>query len=104
MPSHALLDHLALLRDAMLESLDEGFRLANCNARPGSTEPVEEDCPVLSMCPIRGPIGELHRRILDTLRGISLADIFRPKLPAISFQPMLETLGVRETCPTPVAH
>jgi len=87
----------------LLESLDEGFRLTTCNPRADAAEHADE-CSVLAMCPIKGPIGELHRRILDTLKGISLADIFKPHLPAASFQPVLATIGMRETCGTPVAH
>ena len=86
----------------LLESLDDGFRLANCNTQTHASE-SEEECSVFHMCPIKGPIGELHRRILDTLKGISLTDIFQPQA-AMIYQPVLATLGLRETCATPVAN
>jgi Rrf2 family transcriptional regulator, cysteine metabolism repressor len=80
----------------LLETLDDGFRLANCNTHR-EPEDHEDECVVLHICPIKGPIGELHRRILETLQGISLADIFQPNLPAATFQPVLATLGMRES-------
>lgn len=78
----------------LLENLEDGFHLAACNSHP---HPVggEEACAILNTCPIRGPIGELHRRILETLSGVTLADIFQPHLPMATFQPVLATLGLR---------
>src|SRR5271157_418981 len=68
----------ALLRRAedvslaeLVTSLEDGFQLANCNSHVHA-EGGDEECTVLHMCPIRGPIGELHRRILDSLRAVSI--------------------------------
>jgi Rrf2 family cysteine metabolism transcriptional repressor len=82
----------------LLESLEDGFRLANCNDHAPGTVHDGDECAILNTCPIKGPIGELHRRILETLRGVTLAEIFRPGLPAATFQPVLATLGLRDAC------
>lgn len=87
----------------LLESLDDGFRLANCTTH-GQPAEVDDECSVLHICPIKGPIGELHRRIMEMLQGISLADIFQPQSPAAIFQPVLATIGMRERCETSVAN
>jgi len=56
----------------LLEALDEPFYLAECNR-------VEaEACPVARTCPVRGPIGELHRRIRELLNTVTLAELFSP--------------------------
>src|SRR5258708_1086130 len=86
----------------LLESLEDGFRLANCTGHaPADSD--EEECSVLPICPIKGPIGEIHRRILDMLRMVNLAEIFRSRVTATTFQPMLETLGIRENYAAAVA-
>lgn len=79
----------------VLESLEDGFRLANCTGH--SYPETEDDCMMLHRCPIKQPIGELHRRILDTLRHVSLVEIFVPAgSTTTTFQPVLSTLGLRE--------
>ena len=83
----------------LLESLDDGFRLATCSneAKPA---PANDGCSLLSVCPMHGPIAELHRRINDLLRTVTLADLFRPSATTYetTFQPVLATLGNREAC------
>ncbi|MCE9530736.1 MAG: Rrf2 family transcriptional regulator [Planctomycetes bacterium] len=83
----------------LLESLEDGFRVANCNNHShGEAEgESEEECVVSNICPIRGPIGELHRRILDMLRAVTIAELFQSALPTTTFQPILSTLNLRET-------
>src|SRR5882672_10230957 len=44
----------------LLESLEDGFQLANCNSHVHA-EGGADECSVLHICPIRGPIGEVHR-------------------------------------------
>jgi Rrf2 family protein len=79
----------------LLESIDESFRLAYCN---GHSDEMESECSVEHTCPIKRPIGELHRRIVDVLRGVNLSDIFQPPIQTTTFQPALSVLGLRETC------
>ena len=84
----------------LLESMEDGFRLANCNSHHPENE---DECIILHTCPIKQPIGELHRRILDTLRSVSLVEIFQPSYQTTTFQPVLSTLGLREACAAGVA-
>lgn len=98
---YALLRPAASVRiSEVLESLDEGFRLASCTGHDHS-EFAAEECAVESMCPIKGPIGELHRRIVDVLGRVTLAELFQSTLPAVQFQPELSLLNSREPV---VAH
>ena len=85
----------------LLESLEDGFRLATCTGHPH--EDIENECSMLHTCPIKQPIGELHRRIIDVLRTVSLAEIFQPTYQTTTFQPILSTLGLREMCSAGVA-
>jgi Rrf2 family protein len=81
----------------LLESLEDGFQLANCNNHVHA-EGGADECTVLHICPIRGPIAEVHRRILDTLRTMTIAELFRGNLPAATFLPVLSVLNVKEAC------
>lgn len=55
----------------LISSLDETFRLAECN----HTVP-DDGCQLVHSCPLKGPMAEIHARILKLLSTISLADIF----------------------------
>ncbi len=57
----------------LMDGLDEGFHLAEC------TKGAHDPCMVSSVCPVKGAIAEVHRRIRDVLRGVTLAEIFRPR-------------------------
>lgn len=57
----------------LMEALDDSFHLAECN-KPGS----EDFCALTDICPVRGPVAEVHRRIREVLRGVTLAEILRP--------------------------
>jgi Rrf2 family protein len=87
----------------LLESLEDGLRLAMCN--PGS-EPEHENCSLVGTCTLKGPIGEVHQRLLEVLRGVTLGQLFDPsgKLPRASSHfalPMLigSVESVTEPCP-----
>lgn len=56
-----------------IESLDETFRLAECN----HTVP-DDGCQLVHLCPLKGAMAEIHQRIVNLLNTITLADIFRP--------------------------
>lgn len=77
----------------LLEAIDDQFRLAYCN---GHSDDAEGDCTMLHTCPIKRPIGELHRRIVAVLHGVSLAEIFQPPLQSATFQPVLSLMGLRD--------
>ena len=56
----------------LIESLEDPFRFAECN------QPLEDDgCHLMHICPVKGPIAEIHQRIRDMLSRLTLADIFR---------------------------
>jgi Rrf2 family protein len=71
----------------LLEALDEGFHLAECT----KTTP-EDPCEVAALCPVRGAIGEVHERIRNVLRGVTLAELFRPRALPAGLQPGLELI------------
>ena len=83
----------------LMESLEDGFQVANCN-NSNHAQGGEDECSVLHICPIRGPIAEVHRRILETLRAVTIAEIFESQLPAARLQPVLSVLNLREPCAT----
>ncbi len=56
----------------LMEALEESFHLAECNK--GGIDP----CALASLCPVKGAIAEVHRRIRDVLRGVTLAELLRP--------------------------
>jgi Rrf2 family cysteine metabolism transcriptional repressor len=60
--------HLAELMDA----LDESFQLTTCS----SHAPGDQRCGIEAVCPVRHPLAEVHERIRELLRGVSLAQLF----------------------------
>jgi Rrf2 family protein len=71
----------ALARDAagvtlaeLLEAIEDGFRLTVCN--PGTHD--HEDCSLAGTCTLKGAIAEVHHRLIEVLRGVTLADLFDP--------------------------
>jgi Rrf2 family protein len=64
--------------DELLTLLDEPFHLADCNrASPEGCLPGEVVCSFESVCPVRGAIAEVDRRIREVLSRVTLADVFR---------------------------
>ena len=61
----------------VLEALDDPFHLVECNKPAG-----ESVCSLTPVCPVRGALGEVHQRIRDVLRNVTLAELFRPREPA----------------------
>ncbi|MBI2804392.1 MAG: Rrf2 family transcriptional regulator [Planctomycetes bacterium] len=55
----------------LIDALDDTVQLAECNAVP-----PEGCCDLLDHCPIRVPIGEVHRRIREVLEGVKLVELF----------------------------
>lgn len=82
----------------LLSALEDGWKLTTCS---GQEEGEEHDCSVHNLCPIRGPLNEIHRALLGVLRGVTLADVFRPTGARETFQPVLSVLGQR---PAPAAE
>jgi Rrf2 family protein len=57
----------------LMEALEAPFEFAECSGQyPG------KDCCFESVCPIRRPVQEVHRRIRDLLNNLTLADLLQP--------------------------
>ncbi len=56
----------------LIDALDDNVQLAECNAVP-----PDGCCDLLDDCPIRAPIGEVHRRIREVLESVKLVDLFQ---------------------------
>ncbi len=83
----------------LLESLEDGLKLTNCSHNSDDAE-AESECTVENLCPIKAPLQEIHKRILDVLRETTLAQILQSSQGVSeTFQPGLTVLG-RELLPT----
>jgi Rrf2 family transcriptional regulator, cysteine metabolism repressor len=74
----------------LLEALEDGWKLTTCT---GESDNDEHECTVHNLCPIRGPLNEIHKAIVGVLRNVTLADVFQRPAPITTFQPVLELLG-----------
>ncbi|HJZ55999.1 MAG TPA: Rrf2 family transcriptional regulator [Gemmataceae bacterium] len=59
----------------LLESLEDGFRLTMCNP---AVHAEGGTCTLTEVCTVKGAITEVHRRLIEVLRGVSLAELFDP--------------------------
>jgi Rrf2 family protein len=57
----------------VMEALDTPFRLAECCGH--APEPL---CGVMHLCPVRGAIAEVDRRLREVLGNVTLAELFVP--------------------------
>ena len=77
----------ALARDAastslaeLLEAVEEGFRLTMCNnASEADAATAEDSCSHAGTCTVKGPMAEVHQRLMGVLRGVTLVELFDPK-------------------------
>lgn len=77
----------------LMEALDESFRLAEC------CQLVPNDgCDKVNICPIKQTITEVHQRIREVLRTITLAELFRSPSSADGLQLGLEALSAGRAC------
>lgn len=75
----------------LLQQMEDGLKLTSCN---GLSSDEAHECSVHSLCPIRGPLNDIHQRIFAVLRGITLADLFHANTtPTMTFQPVLSLLN-----------
>jgi Rrf2 family protein len=56
----------------LMAALDDPFHLAEC-----TRESADCACTLTAVCPVRGPIAEVHQRIRQLLGGVTLAELFR---------------------------
>jgi Rrf2 family protein len=82
----------------LLGAIDERFQLTVCSSH-GHTEATP--CSVELSCPIKGPLDEIHARIMAVLAGVTLADLLAPTDAAPLLQ--LQTLTVRAAVPASTA-
>jgi Rrf2 family protein len=54
----------------LMDALDDSFHLTTCNG--------DEVCTVQHICPVRSALTEVHQRIREVLRNVTLAELFRP--------------------------
>lgn len=88
----------------LLESLEDGLRLTMCNS--GSHED-HESCTLMGVCTLKGPISEVHHRLLEVLQGVTLAELFDPsgRIPqpsALHSLPLLEERSIQSIDTIPV--
>jgi Rrf2 family transcriptional regulator, cysteine metabolism repressor len=80
----------------LLEALGESFHLTVCNTHRGVSG--SETCNLESTCPVRTPMAEIHRRIINVLREVSLAELFQNNEPVgRAAATLLPLLTIRET-------
>ncbi len=64
----------------VLDALTESFKFNECNRALNETSHASEqqNCAVISLCPIRHGMESLHVRILSLLSGVYLSEMFDP--------------------------
>ena len=91
----------ALARDAstislaeLLEAVKEDFRLTVCNNAADAAH-SEDACSHAGACTVKGPMAEVHQRLLGVLRGVTLVELFDPKAKPSTLHalPVLATSG-----------
>ncbi len=80
----------------LLQAIDERFQLTVCSTHG---EANAAGCALEPSCPIKGPLAEMHARIMAVLGGVTLADLLHTTDAAPLLQ--LHTLARREPEPVP---
>jgi Rrf2 family transcriptional regulator, cysteine metabolism repressor len=65
----------------LMQALEGTFQFAEC-----SQEASGEVCCYEHVCPVKGQIQDVHRRVYEVLRGVTLADLLRPGCGAAGLQ------------------
>ena len=93
----------ALARDAatislaeLLEAVEEGFQLTVCNS---TAEGAGDACSHAGSCTVKGPMAEVHQRLMGVLRGVTLLELFDPKAKPSALH-ALPLLGAKSCCST----
>lgn len=58
----------------LLETIEDGVRLTICN--PGPHAHDHDGCSIANVCTLKGPIAEVHHKLLEVLRGVTLGELF----------------------------
>ncbi len=72
----------------LMQALDESFRFAECCEMA-----AHEGCTKVDLCPVKQAINEVHGRIREVLRTITLAELFRTPLGPERVQLGLQALA-----------
>jgi Rrf2 family protein len=72
----------------LMDALDESFRFAECNHLI-----PDDGCSLTHVCPVKGPIAEVHQRLRKVLQNVTLAELFRPAFPSDHLQIGIRSLG-----------
>lgn len=56
----------------LLEAIGEGFRLTLCS----TTHAADDPCALEAACPVKGPLADIHQRIVSVLSGVTLVELF----------------------------
>lgn len=84
----------------LLETIEAGVRLTVCNHH-GAAE--HDACSIAGACTLKGPITEVHNKLLEVLRGVTLGELFDARVN--STQPAaLHALPVLEAAGAPAAR
>jgi Rrf2 family protein len=71
----------------LLSAIDEEFQLTVC-----SNHPATATCEVESVCTVKVPMHAIHQRIMEVLRGVTLAEVLSACPPTPLLQPNLRIL------------
>jgi Rrf2 family transcriptional regulator, cysteine metabolism repressor len=63
----------------LLAAINENFQLAVCNHHDAPA--LHETCTLEPTCPVKGPLANLHNRLMSVLREVTLADLFDQNEP-----------------------
>jgi Rrf2 family protein len=98
----------ALARDAatislaeLLEAVEEDFRLTVCNPGTGGAAAADA-CSHAGACTVKGPMAEVHQRLMGVLRGVMLADLFDPKAKPSALHALPLLAAATGCCSAPV--
>jgi len=88
----------------LLETIEDGVRLTICN--PGSHDPDHDVCAIEGVCTLKGPITKVHARLIEVLRGITLAELFDARVEpsqsaALLALPLLDLSGSKSVKSSP---
>ncbi|MGL4420577.1 MAG: RrF2 family transcriptional regulator [Gemmataceae bacterium] len=62
----------------LLEALEDGFQLTVCSEH----NPGTATCEHQNVCPVKGPLNDIHQRIRRVLESITLEELFTETEPA----------------------
>lgn len=76
----------------LLRGIDEEFELTVCS----SIRQAADSCSLEGSCPVKAPLSEIHRRVQDVFRGVTLQELFTANLN-VPGPPVFPLLRSRES-------